>query len=165
MIRNIFIIKNGLALVKLHFGECHSLKQVDNLIAAFISSLDSYSKKAMGASIKNITLGNYIFYLMKDDLRSNLLYVCILDNNDSDADVQFKMEKIAELFYNEFASVIENFNGEISRFGAFKKKLLEMNLAKKNCGGRPECEGCPNSSRVPGFLNFFKKRGRIFSKE
>jgi hypothetical protein len=162
MIRNIFIIKDGVALVKLNFGKCHSLQENQHLITGFISGLVSFSKEAIGSSIEKMTVDEYIFYFLKEEGRSNLLYVFVSEDVDEPDKIQFKMKKIADLFFERYNSVIEDFDGEVSRFRDFKDILIEMNLAKKNCGGRPECEGCPNSSNSAHFLKVFDKKRKSF---
>lgn len=162
MIRNIFIIKDGAALVKLNFGKCHSIKENQDLVTGFISGLVSFSKEAIGTSIETMTIDKYIFYFLKEEERSNLLYVFVSEEDDDPEKIQFKMKKIADLFFERYDSVIDDFDGEVSRFGAFKQDLIEMNLAKKNCGGRPECKGCPNSSKSAHFLEVFEKEQKSF---
>jgi hypothetical protein len=162
LIRNIFIIKDGVALVKLNFGKCHSIQENQNLVTGFISGLVSFSKEAIGSSIKTMTVDKYIFYFLKKEQQSGLLYVIVSEEDDEPEKIQFKMKKIADLFFERYGSKIENFDGEISRFNEFKELLIEMNLAKKNCGGRPECEGCPNSSKSAHFLEVFDKEKKSF---
>ncbi len=66
MIRNLFIINHGIALLKLNFGECHSLGVNDDLIAGFMSAMDSFSKEVTGSSIRSINFKDYIFHFYND---------------------------------------------------------------------------------------------------
>lgn len=162
MIRNIFIIQNGIALVKLHFGNCHSLTGDSTLIAGFMSGLDSFSQEITGSSIKSMTVEDYHFYFYKNGDPLELLYVFICDSDDDSEQIDFKLKKTAELFQDKYAGKVDDFDGEISKFKAFKETLLDMNIAQKNCGGRPECEGCPNSTNVLKFLGSFQKEKKGF---
>lgn len=162
MIRNIFIIQNGIALVKSNFGECHSLSGDSNLIAAFMSGLDSFSRELTGSSIKSMNIEDYEFYFFKDGGKFDLLYVFISEKGDNSETIDFKMKKTAELFLERYSESLESFHGEVSRFEGFKALLIEMQIAQKNCGGRPECEGCPNSSNVLKFLNVFQNEKKGF---
>ena len=162
MIRNIFIIKDGIPLMKLNFGECHSLQVEDDLLTGFISGLVSFSREATGSSIKKMTFDDYVFHFLKQISGSHLLYVLVSEEGDEMEEIEFKMNKIADLFHERYSSVMEDFCGEVSRFEEFKQLLLDMNLAQKNCGGRPECDGCPNSSNVAHFLESFQKKKKGF---
>jgi hypothetical protein len=162
MIRNIFIIQEGIALVKFNFGECHSLSADGHLIAGFMSGLETFTKEITGSSIHTIDIGDYKFHFLKDNSSFNLLYVFLCENESQKAKIDFKMKKTAELFTEQYEEELKNFYGEISIFQNFKETLLEMNIAKKNCGGRPECVGCPNSSKSLKFLDSFKQKDRGF---
>ena len=161
MIRNIFIIRDGIGLVKLNFGQCHSLGTNEDLIVGFISGLEIFSDKVMGSQMKNIKVQEYIIHFYKDP-SDNLLYVFISEHKDKIDEIRFKMQKISSLFSERYKEVLLNFDGEVSRFNDFGDLLIEMNLAQKNCGGRPECDGCPNSGKSLKFLRLFQKEKKGF---
>ncbi len=157
MIRNLFIINHGIPLVKLNFGECHSLGVNDTLVAGFIEAMNSFSNEITGSSIKNINFRDYIFHFYKDEEIFNNLFVFIADSEE-DADlINFKIKKIASIFNEKYNDILQNFNGDVGKFDNFKNILIEMNLTQKNCGGRPECEGCPNSGKNLGIIKDFEK--------
>lgn len=165
MIRNIFIIQEGIPLVKFNFGECHSLSADGNLIAGFMSGLQTFTREITGSSIHTIDMGDYKFHFFKDNDRFNLLYIFLCENDGHDAEIDFKMKRTADLFITRYEKELKTFYGEISRFENFKNVLLEMKIAKKNCGGRPECEGCPNSSKNLKFLDSFRRKDQgLFQK-
>ncbi len=156
MIRNIFIIKDGVPLIKLHFGECHSLGSNEELLTGFLCALQNFSKELTGSTIKSINLEEYNFYFYKDERRPDLLHVFISDGGEDPSDINFKIQKIAGIFTSKYDSTLEAFDGEVSQFDDFKQVLLDMNLARKNCGGHEECEGCPNNTKTLKFLNTFQ---------
>jgi len=164
IIRNIFIIQNGVPLVKLNFGECHSLGDNEDLIAGFIHGLESFTSKIMGSSLKSINVEDYIFYFYKDPSKYHLLFIFITEPDADEESIKFKMKKIAGLFIEKYSEVLVDFTGEVSQFNDFKDLLIQMNLAQKNCGGRPECEGCPNSGNYLKVLDIFKKEKKGFFK-
>ena len=59
MIRNIFIIKDGIPLVIVNFGACHSLGEDDDLISGFIYVFGTFSRELTGDLIKTIDFENY----------------------------------------------------------------------------------------------------------
>ena len=162
MIRNLLVMNHGVLLVKLNFGECHSLGANEELVAGFISAMDIFSNEITGGSIKTINFEEYIFHFYKDSNSINNLYVFITDSEEDEEVVNFKINKIASLFYNRYSEVLKQFDGEINQFNDFKKTLLEMNLAQKNCGGRPECTGCTNSTKQHAILNSFENDKKGF---
>ncbi len=147
MIRNLFIINHGIALLKLNFGECHSLGVNDDLIAGFMSAMDSFSKEVTGSSIRSINFKDYIFHFYNDEETDNNLFVFIADSEEDVELINYKINKIASIFNEKYSDTLKNFNGNVYKFNKFKEILIEMNLAQKNCGGRPECEGCTNSEK------------------
>ena len=162
MIRNLLIMNHGILLVKLNFGECHSFGANDDLVAGFISALDLFSNEITGGSIKAINFEHYTFHFHKDNNVSSNLYVFITDSEEDMEDINFKISKIASLFYNKYSEILKRFRGETNQFNDFKKSLLEMNLTQKNCGGRPECSGCLNSTKTHEILNKYNEDKKGF---
>jgi hypothetical protein len=156
MIRNIFITQNGISLVKLNFGECHSLGNNEDLVTGFLCALDSFSKEVTGSTIKSMYFDEYKFHFFKDEDYFDLLYVFITEILDDPNEVDFKIRKIASIFAEKYADAMKDFYGEISKFDDFKSILIDMNLAKKNCGGLPECTGCPNSVKTLNVIDTFQ---------
>ncbi len=91
-----------------------------------------------------------------------MLYFFIADTNEDPKKINFKIKKIASLFNEMYSEFLQDFTGEVSRFNDFKDVLIDMNLAQRNCGGRPECEGCPNSDKTNIVLNNFKEDKKGF---
>ena len=162
MIRNLLVLNHGVLLVKLNFGECHSFGANDDLVAGFISALDMFSNEITGGSIKTINFENYIFHFYKNQNSLKNLYVFITDSEEDEELVNFKINKIASLFYNRYSKILNKFNGEVNQFNDFKETLLEMNLAQKNCGGCPECAGCTNSMKQHAILNSYENDKKGF---
>jgi len=78
---------------------------------------------------------------------SRLLFAIISEQTDPLDQIRVKTKKAAEIFENEFETEIERFDGNIEPFSGFGNLLVSLNITQKNCGGRPECAGCPNSSK------------------
>lgn len=157
MIRNIFIVQNGIPLVKLNFGDCHSLGENQELIIGFMAAFEIFAKTVVQSKMESIKMEDYIIRYFKDQSELNLLYVFIIENEKKSDEINLKMQRISSLFSERYGDVVLNFDGNVSRFYNFRNDLINMNLAQKNCGGRPECEGCPNSKKSLKFLKMFKK--------
>ncbi len=82
MIRNLFVVKNGLLLVSENFGLCQKLGENEDLISGFLSALNSFSSMMSGSSIKNIDLGDFTLYFHEESKDSKILLVAITDIND-----------------------------------------------------------------------------------
>ena len=162
IIRNLFIIRNSILLLNVNFGECHSLGTDENLIASFISAIDILANEATGHSINKINFESYIFHFYNDNHSINKTFILIADSEENKSMVNFKIKKIASLFNEKYAVALSNFIGEVSQFNDFKQVLIEMNLAQKNCGGRPECVGCPNSAKSHKLLNLYERDNKGF---
>ncbi|MHA1230574.1 MAG: hypothetical protein ACTSRP_08115 [Candidatus Helarchaeota archaeon] len=162
MIRNIFIINNGVPLVTKNFGECQSLGNDNHLISGFIEALFSFSKEIVKSSIQSMNFDEYTFYFYKNPAYEDILYVVVSDRDDEPELMKFKIRKISSIFIEQYTDKLQSFKGDIGIFDGFGDILIEMNIAQKNCGGRPECEGCPNSQKVSKILNFFKKDKKSF---
>lgn len=156
MIRNIFIIKNGIPLVVINFGACHSLGNDDDLISGFIYVFGTFSRELTGDMIKIIDFESYKMYFYEDKTNLDLLFVFIYEVNIKSKAIEFKIRKVVSLFNEKYSQRISEFDGNITYFNDFKNILLEMNLAQKNCGGHPECEGCSNSNKTLSLLTSFK---------
>ncbi len=145
-------MRNGVPLVKLNFGECHSLGVNEDLIMSFIGGLEAFVKTVANSNMEKISLENHIFHFYKE---IDLLFIFITENEINQKEIDFKMRKISSLFNQKYSTDLQDFNGKVSIFNDFKNTLIDMNLAEKNCGGRPECEGCPNSKKTLKFLQSF----------
>jgi len=162
LIRNLFIIYNGVPLVTKNFGKCQKLGNDEYLVSGFIGALHSFSKEVVKSAIKSISFDEYNFHFYKDIKIENLLYILVCDQDDDKDTIKFKIEKIAELFNQNYDDEITRFKGDIEVFDKFSNILIEMNIAQKNCGGRPECEGCPNSEKTSKIINAFKENPKSF---
>ena len=162
MIRNLFIIRHGIPLVRLDFGECYSLGVNDDLIAGLMGALDSFCHELTGTSIRSLNFANYIFYFYKDISIPSNLFVFIADSDEEPWTVNFKIHRIAQIFTEKYSEIIRAFNGNVNQFKDFNSILVDMNLAPKNCGGRPECDGCPNSIKTNEILNAFNEDKKGF---
>jgi hypothetical protein len=87
----------------------------------------------------------FIFHFYRNSNDPRTFYLFVTDIEEEKREIKFKIQRIAKIFNEKYSEVLENFNGNISQFDSFGQILIEMNLAQKNCGGHPECVGCPNS--------------------
>jgi hypothetical protein len=145
MIRDLIITNNyGNTLFSKNFGECHSFGKDVDLFSGFLSAIRMFTESFNLSDIKMITLGDKKMAFHKS--KSNV-YTIICDTQDEKKDIEIKIEKISEIFERTYQNQLRNFMGEISQFKGFGKILIDMNITQKNCGGRPECVGCPNSTK------------------
>jgi len=115
--------------------------------------------------LKSIKLEDYKFHFLKEEDDYHLLIVLLTDNDKDIKSIDSKIHRISSIFKEKYAEEIRDFDGETSIFTRFKNTLIDLNLAEKNCGGRPECEGCPNSSKKLKFLKIFRRKERNIIKK
>ncbi|MFX1336994.1 MAG: hypothetical protein ACFFDK_00135 [Promethearchaeota archaeon] len=156
MIQNLFVVKDGIALVNQNFGECHSLTQDIDLITSYISALQMISEEITGSSMRSINFDEITFHFYKDTNKLGLFYILVVDINDNQGDISNKIRKISELFNQLYFQKIEHFNGNISQFENFGEILIEKNIAQINCGENSECVSCSNRNNEGKFIEDFK---------
>ncbi len=166
MIRDIVILnKSGISLFSQNFGECHSFGEDPHLFAGFISAIYSFSESINSGGISKIDLsGDKRILFQKNDKR---IYTIICDSTDDIQAMEVKAEKISEIFENEYKEELERFEGDISYFEGFGNLLLDLKITQKNCGGRPECDGCPNSTKslpLDNITNKLKEEASLWQK-
>ncbi len=162
LIQNLFIVKDGIALVNQNFGECHSLTHDVNLITSYISALQMISEEITGSSIKSINFNEIAFHFYIDTKISGLFYIIVADIDDNQKTISNKIRKIGDLFSQLYFQKIEHFNGNIGQFKNFGKILIEKNIAKGNCGENSECDSCPNRNNESRIIENFKKDKKKF---
>lgn len=155
MIRDVIILhKSGVPLFYQNFGQCHSFGQEINLISGFISAIQMFSEQLAGSQIEMIELMEKKMAFSKS---SSTINAIICDKNDTSEIISVKIKKVSEIFENEYTSHIKNFNGNITPFDNFGNILIDLNITQKNCGGRPECAGCPNSTKSLPLQDYIEK--------
>ncbi|MHA1265874.1 MAG: hypothetical protein ACTSRS_11630 [Candidatus Helarchaeota archaeon] len=148
-----------------NFGECQSIDVEPSLFTGFISALQTFAREITQSVMKSVNFEEFNFKFFKDPKISELYYVLVTDLEDEPALTEVKLIKIAELFRERYGTEILQFRGDISLFEEFGDLLIEMKIAQKNCGGRPECDGCPNSIKTSKIIEFYKReRKGLFSR-
>jgi hypothetical protein len=97
----------------------------------------------------------FSFHFYRDPNDPSIYFLFVTDIEEEKNEITFKIRKIANIFNEKYSEILENFNGNISRFDSFGTMLIEMKLAQKNCGGHSECIGCPNSDLDSRILRAF----------
>lgn len=129
IILNIQVIQSGLLLVDLRYGnfDFHFPNFNEyNLSSAFFTVLNSISEICIGASIKYIKLGNFVFHFYNDLNAPNLLFVIITDENSDLDELRFRLKKIASTFNENFSNNLCQFNGNVCQFQNFGELLAEI---------------------------------------
>ena len=173
MIRDVLIMaKSGLPLFHQHFGECHSFGRGLEIESSFISALQIFSNELTGSEMRMLELTNkkLIFHQTP-----NNIFAVLCEKADMNTEIISKAQKISELFETTYSEELCQFNGDVNLFHNFRNQLIELNIAQNNCGGRPECNDCPNSQKThqmesvikelnnrQGFFEFL--RSKIFKK-
>jgi len=85
-------------------------------------------------------------HFYKDPNDPNIFYVVVTDVDDDIDEINFKIHRIAEIFNQNYESILKDFHGYVGPFRNFGDILISMNLAEKNCGGGSECEGCAHNN-------------------
>ncbi len=154
MIQNLIIIKDGSTLLSENFGSCHSLHGNPILLSGFFEALISFSEEFEQGSLDQLKFKNTNMNFLKSD---GLLYIIVSDLEDSFTTISTKLKKIARLFFGEYGTFLTDFSGEITSFDNFKKTLLNLGIAQKNCGKHSECSECPDSNNPNPILDEIMK--------
>ncbi|MHA2425247.1 MAG: hypothetical protein ACXAEF_10685 [Candidatus Thorarchaeota archaeon] len=148
MIRNLIILDSaGRDLLAVNFGECHSMGGSPALISSFVSAIYSFSQSAIGQGIKNIKFENLYFMILNIN---EIIFLISADDEDVQTN-RVKLQRIAEMFFDRYKKEMRDFeaNSIAPDFTEFTKHLLDLRITQENCGGRSECEGCPNHRVLP----------------
>ena len=91
-------------------------------IGGFISALFSFSKEIIGqesgAELKEINFGNQRFYMIT---KSNVIFAFLVE--DLNSLIERYMYLIADDFLEQFKDHVTNFNGDVTPFKEFEKKI------------------------------------------
>jgi len=158
LIQNIFVFKAGVVLVNQNFGQCHSLGRDINLVSSYLYALQQISVEITGTSIKSLNFEEISLHFYKDPNDPNIFYVVVTDVDDDKDEVNFKIHRIAEIFNQNYKSILKDFHGYVNPFRNFGDILISMNLAEKNCGGGSECEGCSNNNVLSDLGNVIENK-------
>ncbi len=147
MIRDVVVLeKSGITLFSQSFGECHSFGTDVQLFSGFISAIQMFSETISGSEISKIGLSdNKNILFQKTD---RCIFAVLCDDTDPMNEMEVKTKKISEIFEREYSHNLNSFDGDVLPFEEFGKILIDLDITQKNCGGRPECDGCPNSSKT-----------------
>ena len=146
MIQNIFVFKAGIVLINQNFGQCHPLGRDINLVSSYLYAVQQLSVEITGTSIKSMNFEEIALHFFKDPNDPNIFYVIVTDVDDDIDEINFKIHRIAEIFNQNYKTILEDFHGYVNPFRNFGDILISMNLAEKNCGGGSECEGCAHNN-------------------
>ncbi|GAG54257.1 unnamed protein product, partial [marine sediment metagenome] len=133
-------------LINQNFGQCHSLGRDINLVSSYLYAIQQLSVEITGTSIKSMNFEEIALHFFKDPNDPNIFYVIVTDVDDDFEEINFKIHRIAEIFNQNYKTILEDFHGYVSPFRNFGDILISMNLAEKNCGGGSECEGCAHNN-------------------
>ncbi len=157
IIRNIFIIRNGVLLLDRNFGECQSFNGSFSLFSGFVSALETFTGEITKSALKSINFEDFKINFYRDLNKLDLLYVLITDLDDNYDQIQHKLKKISRLFLEKHQDILTNFDGNINQFNKFGDILIDMEIAQKNCGGHPECYECQNRNNNSKIFMAYKK--------
>lgn len=161
IIKNLFIIQNGILLVNHNFGKCNSLEANMELISGFLSALQIFSSKIAGSLLKSINFENLTFHFYVDLKDPSLFYVFTTDIDYDQEEINFYIKRVASLFYKKYFIDLKNFSGAISPFSSFVDSLIEMKIIQKNCGKFPECIRCLKSKKISKIFESLKENAKV----
>ncbi len=170
MIRNIFISKYGILLASQSFTNCQSIDTNKDLLSNFFTAIQKVSIVVTGNSINYLDFEKLLVYLYEDPNDKSLLYILFTDIDDNPIDINFKMHKIADLFYKKYRQFIKKFKGDISPFQTFENILIKMGLVLQPCGENSTCNNCSKNKNQSAILsisknNVTKVHSKIFKLE
>jgi hypothetical protein len=120
MIENLWIIRDGISIFSKNYMK---LKISDDLLAGFLSAIDSFIKETTEGEIKNISLKDSKFtYLVGE----KLIIVLNTDERDNDILIQNLLKQIESEFLDEFQDAIKYFKGDTAQFTRFNEKLEKL---------------------------------------
>ncbi len=157
MIRNLIVLDgSGMPVFTANYGECHSFGEDQTMISGLVSALVSFIQSATGHVIESVIIGELEIYFYQ---RERLTFVMLVDDKDKN-DNKIKIQRIAKLFYDQYGEIVRGGFYQSEMFQEFGNLLTSLNIAQKNCGGRPDCDGCPNSKKtlpVSRLAQFFRR--------
>ncbi len=165
MIRNILISKYGILLASQNFANCQSIDTNQDLLSNFFTAIQKVSIVVTGNSINYIDFEKLLVYLYEDPQDKSLLYILFTDIDDNPIDINFKMHKIADLFYKKYRQFIKKFKGDISPFQTFGNILIKMRLVLQPCGEYSTCNNCSRNKKKSAILSVSKNNvNKVHSK-
>ena len=148
MIENLWIIRDGILIFSKNYMR---LKISEDLLAGFLSAIDSFVKETTKGEIKNISLKDSKFtYLVGE----KLIIVLNTDERDNDILIQKLLKQIESDFLKEYREAIKHFTGQTTQFTHFNEKL-EMLIKESRIS--IQCANC--KMNIVGEFRF-KKIGK-----
>ncbi|MFX1502023.1 MAG: hypothetical protein ACFFDH_13755 [Promethearchaeota archaeon] len=125
MIKELMIINQaGIALFYHNFINNHRLKDEQSL-ASYFDIICRFTKQEFKESLKLLSLNSFIFFFYTHKSSFHLVLKC--DNKNIDKTVlESFSEAIIDSFLIKYKDTLENFNGEISKFSSFSKKIMKI---------------------------------------
>jgi hypothetical protein len=114
-----------------------------SVMSAFFGAIHQYGQSISGGSIQEVEFENLTF-LVKE--KQSILFVISFDDDFMNENA-VKLDRIADIFLEVYSHYLTD-SGNPSGFPdttEFGNLLVELNIAQRNCGGRPLCDGCPNA--------------------
>ena len=124
MLRHLIIANNsGVALF--HHSFCDKKLFDIQLISGYFDLLCRFSKSEMKASLKSFTVGKkrVIFYAHDSDI--HIIFIC-KDVKYDEKSLLIFARRLIEDFLKSYKSELRDFNGQISIFRPFSKKVEEL---------------------------------------
>ena len=132
MIKDIFIIKDGIPLLTDHCPETNGFadnKDNEIMISGFFSALDSLSDQFKNfGTINELKLSNDLkLSFMRDPRIDNLIYIASTDTKNKEYPVKKILKKISNSFSNKYNSrMLEKWSGKRSEFKEFRQELAKI---------------------------------------
>ena len=103
------------------FGSKKNFKQ--EMVGGFLSAIKTYCQEVSGSELKSFSMGDFKFMCVSA-LKNSIIICCKSAMSVKEKNIQ-KMIKVITKMFNEMFSVeeLENWNGDISLFDDFSKKL------------------------------------------
>lgn len=125
MIKELMIIdRAGIALFYHNFINNEKLDDEQSL-ASYFDIICRFTKNSFKESLRTLVLDSFLFFFYTHKMNYHLVLKCENKNFDKK-----KLEKISELiihsFLTQYKDILDDFNGDISHFRSFSKKLIEI---------------------------------------
>jgi hypothetical protein len=129
MIKELMIIDQaGIALFYHNFINNDKLDDEQSL-ASYFDIICRFTKNSFQESLRTLVLDSFLFFFYTHKSNYHLVLKC--ENIDFDKKILEKVsEAIIKSFLHQYKDILNNFNGEISHFRPFSKKIVEILKSK-----------------------------------
>ncbi|MHC1592028.1 MAG: hypothetical protein ACXQS8_08070 [Candidatus Helarchaeales archaeon] len=125
MIYDFYILeKKGTCIFHQTFSVIDKKKVEADLISGFFSAMLLFSKEITDKRLEILELENVRLIFREESYKDmDYIFVAFVDENESTAQIQEILEKIADKFFQNYGTMLENWNRNTEIFSGFEKQI------------------------------------------